>query len=168
MYVHAFLVFILHIHTYTHTHTHTHTHTGNHFCEYAGFDPDYEKSYPGKEAQFHFFRAYLKGLREREEATHTHTHTHTKVENGDGEAITDTVVTDTTHTHTHTQIQKDEENETFLEDMYTYTNRYACAAHLFWGYWAIIQAKYSPIDFDFLLYAQQRLDGYEAFKRKYF
>ncbi len=84
-------------------------------------------------------------------------------------------------------------------------NHYACAAHLFWGYWAIIQvpygcmgiqvllrihsfnanapylkkkhasppkpnaqAKYSPIDFDFLLYASQRLDGYRAFKAKFF
>ena len=30
------------------------------------------------------------------------------------------------------------------------------------------QAKYSPIDFDFLLYASQRLDGYRAFKAKFF
>ena len=27
----------------------------------------------------------------------------------------------------------------FLEELYVVANRYACAAHLFWGYWAIIQ-----------------------------
>lgn len=31
-----------------------------------------------------------------------------------------------------------------------------------------MQAKYSPIDFDFLLYAAQRLQGYRAFKAKFF
>lgn len=31
--------------------------------------------------------------------------------------------------------------ELFLEEFYVVGNRYACAAHLFWGYWAIIQAR---------------------------
>ena len=60
------------------------------------------------------------------------------------------------------------EEEAFLEGMYVWVNRYACAAHLFWGYWAVIQAKFSPIDFDFLLYGSQRLQGYEAFKKNFF
>jgi hypothetical protein len=31
--------------------------------------------------------------------------------------------------------------ELFLEELYVVGNRYACAAHLFWGYWAIIQVR---------------------------
>jgi ethanolamine kinase len=41
-------------------------------------------------------------------------------------------------------------------------NRYSVASHLFWGMWAVIQSKYSPIDFDFLNYARLRFVGYEA------
>lgn len=31
----------------------------NHFCEYAGYDPDYEKGYPRKDKQLHFLRSYV-------------------------------------------------------------------------------------------------------------
>ena len=30
----------------------------------------------------------------------------------------------------------------------------------FWGLWAIIQARHSPIDFDFMEYARMRFKGY--------
>jgi len=33
--------------------------------------------------------------------------------------------------------------------------------HLFWGTWAVVQAKHSPIDFDFMEYARLRLAGLE-------
>ena len=33
--------------------------------------------------------------------------------------------------------------------------------HLFWGTWAVIQAKHSPIDFDFMAYARLRLAGFD-------
>jgi hypothetical protein len=55
----------------------------------------------------------------------------------------------------------------FLEELYVLVNRYACAAQLFWGHWAIIQAKHSPIDFDFLTYAKLRLDGYYFLKARF-
>ena len=61
-----------------------------------------------------------------------------------------------------------EDQDLFYEELYTYVNRYACAAHLFWGHWAIIQARYSPIDFDFLTYARQRLEGYTYHKHQFF
>jgi len=34
---------------------------------------------------------------------------------------------------------------------------FVCANHLFWGLWAIIQAKHSKIDFDFKKYSKERL-----------
>lgn len=77
---------------------------GNHFCEYAGFDPDYEASYPSKPQQLHFLRRYVQSLP-------------AKMDEGD----------------------KDEDENLFMEELCVLANRYACAAHLFWGYWAIIQ-----------------------------
>lgn len=40
----------------------------------------------------------------------------------------------------------------------------ALAAHQFWGTWAILQAKYSPIDFDYMEYSKMRWD--ECFHRE--
>uniref|UniRef100_A0A8C1HM57 ethanolamine kinase n=1 Tax=Cyprinus carpio carpio TaxID=630221 RepID=A0A8C1HM57_CYPCA len=37
-----------------------------------------------------------------------------------------------------------------LETLYVQVNKFALASHFFWGFWALIQAKYSTIEFDFL------------------
>lgn len=58
--------------------------------------------------------------------------------------------------------------DAFLDEFYVVVNRYAAAAHLFWGFWAIIQARHSVIDFDFLTFAEQRFDGYRSFKQRFF
>lgn len=41
-------------------------------------------------------------------------------------------------------------DEKELEKWYIWTNKFALASHLFWGIWALVQAHYSKIDFDFL------------------
>uniref|UniRef100_A0A8C5GH46 ethanolamine kinase n=1 Tax=Gouania willdenowi TaxID=441366 RepID=A0A8C5GH46_GOUWI len=51
-----------------------------------------------------------------------------------------------------------------LETLYVQVNKFALASHFFWGFWALIQAKYSKIDFDFLGYAVLRFNQY--FKTK--
>ena len=33
---------------------------------------------------------------------------------------------------------------------------YALASHIYWGVWAVVQARYSPIDFDYMAYSAQR------------
>uniref|UniRef100_A0A4W3J6K9 ethanolamine kinase n=1 Tax=Callorhinchus milii TaxID=7868 RepID=A0A4W3J6K9_CALMI len=38
------------------------------------------------------------------------------------------------------------------------------ASHFFWGFWALIQAKYSTIEFDFLGYAVLRFNQYFQMK----
>ena len=43
-------------------------------------------------------------------------------------------------------------------------NVFALAAHLYWAAWAILQAKWSSIDFDYIEYASLRLGEY--YKRK--
>ncbi|KAI3879285.1 hypothetical protein MKX03_024260 [Papaver bracteatum] len=96
---------------------------GNHFNEYAGFDCDYSL-YPNKDAQYHFFRNYLKPDVPQE-------------------------VSD-----------KD------LEALYVETDSYKLASHLYWALWALIQAKMSPIDFDYLGYFFLRYNEYKRQKAK--
>ncbi|KAJ8261984.1 hypothetical protein GJAV_G00160750 [Gymnothorax javanicus] len=60
--------------------------------------------------------------------------------------------------------QNAEVSDTEVEVLYVQVNRFALASHFFWGLWALIQAKYSTIDFDFLGYAILRFNQY--FKMK--
>ncbi|XP_030071391.1 ethanolamine kinase 1 [Microcaecilia unicolor] len=55
-------------------------------------------------------------------------------------------------------------SEKEVEVLYVQVNQFALASHFFWGLWALIQAKYSTIEFDFLGYAIVRLNQY--FKMK--
>ena len=57
-----------------------------------------------------------------------------------------------------------EVSEKEVEVLYVQVNQFALASHFFWGLWALIQAKYSTIDFDFLGYAVVRFNQY--FKMK--
>ncbi|KAL4225642.1 Ethanolamine kinase [Mactra antiquata] len=54
-----------------------------------------------------------------------------------------------------------------VEICYVKSNKFALAAHLFWGLWGLVQAKNSLIDFGFLEYAQQKLDEYFARKEEF-
>lgn len=51
-----------------------------------------------------------------------------------------------------------------VEILFIQVNQFALASHFFWGLWALIQAKYSTIEFDFLGYAIVRFNQY--FKMK--
>ncbi|XP_036376083.1 ethanolamine kinase 1-like [Megalops cyprinoides] len=51
-----------------------------------------------------------------------------------------------------------------VEVLYVQVNHFALASHFFWGLWALIQAEYSTIDFDFIGYAIIRFAQY--FKMK--
>lgn len=57
-----------------------------------------------------------------------------------------------------------EVTEKEVEILFIQVNQFALASHFFWGLWALIQAKYSTIDFDFLGYAVVRFNQY--FKMK--
>ncbi|CAB1414453.1 unnamed protein product [Pleuronectes platessa] len=51
-----------------------------------------------------------------------------------------------------------------VEILYVQVNRFALASHFIWGLWALIQAKFSTIDFDFLGYAVLRFNQYLKMK----
>ncbi|KAK6941641.1 hypothetical protein RJ641_027018 [Dillenia turbinata] len=54
------------------------------------------------------------------------------------------------------------ENE--LEALYVETSAFKLASHIYWALWALIQAKMSPIDFDYLEYFFLRYNEYKREK----
>ncbi|CAA2998683.1 probable ethanolamine kinase [Olea europaea subsp. europaea] len=55
-----------------------------------------------------------------------------------------------------------------LEALYVETNAYMLASHLYWALWALIQAKMSPINFDYFGYFFLRFNEYKKQKGKCF
>ncbi|XP_050364912.1 probable ethanolamine kinase [Argentina anserina] len=53
-----------------------------------------------------------------------------------------------------------------LEALYVETNTYMLASHLYWALWGLIQAKFSPIKFDYLSYFFLRYNEYKRQKEK--
>ncbi|VFR00727.1 unnamed protein product [Cuscuta campestris] len=64
--------------------------------------------------------------------------------------------------------QPNEVSEKDLEALFIETNTYMLASHLYWALWALIQAKISPIDFDYLGYFDLRYNEYKKQKNKCF
>lgn len=60
------------------------------------------------------------------------------------------------------------DEEGFVEALRTEVNRWALPSHLWWSAWAVVQACYSPIEFDFVDYARLRLAGYRLHKEEVF
>lgn len=61
----------------------------------------------------------------------------------------------------------DEILDAFHTALYRFANKFSTTANMFWGVWAVLQAKYSPIDFDFLKYAGDRLGGYRKQRKQF-
>ncbi|CAM9493272.1 unnamed protein product [Scytosiphon promiscuus] len=119
----------------------------NHFCEHAGFDSNFEKSYPTTDTQMAFLKAYVRavGIPTRSPSG--------KTEEGAKDGLTPSPNSD---------------EEAFVEALRTEVNRWALPSHLWWSAWAVVQARYSPIDFDFVDYARLRLAGYRLHKAAFF
>ncbi|ETL34424.1 hypothetical protein L916_13344 [Phytophthora nicotianae] len=60
------------------------------------------------------------------------------------------------------QLEANRESKAFFHALYDVVNRYALASHLFWGYWALVQAAHSKIDFDFFEYAAKRFKAFDV------
>lgn len=52
-----------------------------------------------------------------------------------------------------------------VEQLVLEADRFVVVAHLYWGFWAVLQSKHSSVDFPYLFYAKQRL--VEAEKRNF-
>ncbi|KAF8794050.1 Ethanolamine kinase 1 like protein [Argiope bruennichi] len=54
-----------------------------------------------------------------------------------------------------------------IEKFYIIVNKFALAAHLYWGIWALIQSAYSKLELDYLKYAKLKLDQYFSRKEEF-
>jgi len=57
-----------------------------------------------------------------------------------------------------------EDRELFLYTMRQEIGKYSLISHLGWAVWSLIQNKQSSIEFDYIRYAEIRMDGYHMFK----
>ncbi|KAJ0710070.1 putative ethanolamine kinase [Helianthus annuus] len=55
-----------------------------------------------------------------------------------------------------------------LEALYVETTSYMLVSHMYWALWALIQAKMSEIDFDYLEYFFLRYNEYKRRKNECF
>ncbi|XP_028306084.1 ethanolamine kinase 2 [Gouania willdenowi] len=55
-----------------------------------------------------------------------------------------------------------------VTQLYVQVCKFSLASHFLWGLWAILQSRYSSIDFDFQRYAAARLNYYFEKKGEYF
>eukprot|EP00903_Cladosiphon_okamuranus_P010046 g9525.t1 len=117
----------------------------NHFCEHAGFDSNFAKSYPKPDTQAAFLASYVQAVAASKPDAQTETDA--------GDAPTPSPAAD---------------EEDFVEALRAEVNRWALPSHLWWSAWAVVQARYSPIDFDFADYARLRLAGYRLHKEEFF
>ncbi|KAJ1925674.1 hypothetical protein IWQ60_004415 [Tieghemiomyces parasiticus] len=50
--------------------------------------------------------------------------------------------------------------EAEVDELYREVNKFYLASHIYWGFWAMVQASFSDIDFDYMGYARMRFDEY--------
>lgn len=61
------------------------------------------------------------------------------------------------------EIQSYTEEE--MEKLFVEVNVLSLVAHLYWGVWALFQARFSAIDFDYLTYAKEKIDWHFSTKQ---
>ena len=61
-----------------------------------------------------------------------------------------------------------EDEGAFIKALRAEVNKWTLPSHLWWAVWAILQARYSPIEFDFVEYARLRFTGYRLHKKMFF
>lgn len=116
---------------------------GNHFNEYAGFECDYSR-YPSPQQQHLFFRHYLAAG-----------------------AFSQRTVSGSGGDDQEDACASSDPSLLMLERMEAEANLFALASHIYWGVWALIQARYSPIDFDYLQYSGTRWGEYHRRKDEF-
>lgn len=110
----------------------------NHFCEYAGFDCDWKKHFPEREHMKQCVSDYVQTLCGNKESK---------------EAMEKEVVDLFDRKSGFT----DKDYGVFLDYCVDVVCMFTSADHFFWGLWGVVQAKHSPIDFEFIQYANDRL-----------
>ncbi|KXZ49428.1 hypothetical protein GPECTOR_21g654 [Gonium pectorale] len=129
---------------------------GNHFNEYAGFDCDYTR-FPSPERQKVFFRHYLQPGELRRLAEE-------RIAAAAG-AVAATAAEDEPAAAAGALAAAE---EAVLDGLVAEACVFALLSHAYWGVWSYVQARYSPIDFDYLAYAKMRWAEYHRRKAEFF
>jgi ethanolamine kinase len=106
----------------------------NHFNEYAGFECDYGRYPHGDAAKAEFLRAYLAAAREAGLFGSSNAAAAGKDDGGGGGG------------------DDEEQQQKSLSRLCAEVDVFSLASHAYWGVWSIIQARHSPIDFDYMSY----------------
>eukprot|EP01083_Nonionella_stella_P075533 205392_1 len=115
----------------------------NHFCEYAGFDCDWKKHFPDRNHMKQFVNDYVDALC------------------GNDEYIRN-VTLDVVRLFKKENGFSERDYNQFLEDCCEIIINFSMVDHYFWGLWGVVQAMHSPINFEFMQYAHERLlSGYQ-------
>ncbi|XP_043240299.1 ethanolamine kinase 1-like isoform X1 [Amphibalanus amphitrite] len=105
---------------------------GNHFNEFAGTeDVDYSL-FPDREFQLRWLRCYLA--------------TYLSLKPGESPQPNGQTV---------------EPTDLQVETLYVQANKFSLLSHFYWGVWALVQTRFSNIDFDYLEYAITRFSEYD-------
>ena len=64
-------------------------------------------------------------------------------------------------------VEMDLQNDEQVERAVVESNVFALASHQFWGIWALLQARYSPIEFDYMGYVNLRWSEYYRRKEEF-
>lgn len=116
---------------------------GNHWCEHVGFLPYDLGRLPDAAGQEHFLRAYVAALGARPPTAASY--------EGGGAA----------------EGGEDAVSAAFWDELRRQCELFMLASHLWWGLWARVQAAHSAhADFDYALYARERLAAYGAHKAR--
>lgn len=155
--------------------------------QHAGFDSNYAKSYPSRDTQAAFLTAYTRAASTplATDAPNHPTCFHANDDDIAAESCTPatngyTVKNDVpvenggpheeegTTTGGDGYITSPHSQEAFIAALRAEVGRWTLPSHLWWAAWAVVQARYSPIDFDFVDYARLRLEGYRVHKKAFF
>ena len=118
----------------------------NHFCEHCGFDFALA-SHPSRATQHAFLRDYCAEAGLLQRFSGRATAAAATIDEGGEEG---------------------EDEAAFLDALQARIARYVLASDLWWGLWALVQARESAIDFDFAGYAARRLAAYDVHKAALF
>ncbi|ETO32553.1 choline/ethanolamine kinase [Reticulomyxa filosa] len=127
----------------------------NHFCEYCGFDCNWKQGFPSQYHMRDFLTCYVKEYVKPIAVDTSHSNTASDIQLRKNEALVSKLK------RLHEQRSQSTENgkkwDCFIQTCVDIVLCFACADHVYWGLWGVVQAKHSKIDFDFKKYAKDRL-----------
>lgn len=127
----------------------------NHLCEHAGFDCDWHGCFPRRSVRLDLLRLYADACGR-----------HGSASGGSGAASSSASGSSSSGSAARTAASAWSDAD--VDVMLRWVDGFALASDFWWGLWALVQSKHSPIDFDFESYCGKRMHGYAFHKAELF